>query len=477
MDHAVTQDFNNRVRATLEYEKDQAQLYSQLKKYKQDRDVASLVNTLKDLLASPDRVILFDDIRPFVSVNQQVEYNNLCPVPPSKKASLVHLTRRGGEPLGFKFRGGLEHGIGLFISEVTPGSQAEIKGLRPGDEIIQVNGYNVSQVTHHEALAAMKLKKMLTLKIKGIGLVPIKDTGSDPVSWQFVKTRQCSPERSPVTEITPSSTRNIIAKERTVFVNLEGGQKLGCGISSGRTNRPGIFIHKVNPGTLAEKLGFQVGDQIKSVNSTSFDDVSHAEALMALKSSDHLNIVLKSWEEDAIQIEPVQPSPHIKDADVPMTTAVVSGSGTGDAIRAAGLEDEKPKPTPKPTEKQPEWWTKDPYSMFTTRQIDDRTLKKVEIVKDGPLEMYLEGGLNTPLLGKVVVAEVLEGGAVAKSGAISKGDQILMLEGKKLIDVTLEEAQVTFKEHMKGKLDGSQKLRMIIAVAPAKNYEDEVTFF
>ncbi|XP_030845041.1 harmonin [Strongylocentrotus purpuratus] len=91
--------------------------------------------------------------------------------------------------------------------------------------------------------------------------------------------------------------------------------------------------------------------------------------------------------------------------------------------------------------------------------------------------MYLEGGSNTPLLGRVVVAEVLEAGAAAKSGAISKGDQILMLEGKKLIDVPLETAQTTFKDHMKGKLDGSQILRMIIAVAPPKNYEDEVTFF
>ncbi|XP_030845390.1 harmonin-like [Strongylocentrotus purpuratus] len=368
MDSVITQDFNKRVQATLEYEKDQALLYSQLKQYQQDRDVAALVNTLKDLLASPDRVNLFDDIRPFVSVNQQVEYNNLCPVPPSKKASLVHLTRHGAEPLGFKFRGGVEHGVGLFISEVTPGSQAELKGLRPGDEIIHVNGYNVSQVTHNEALSAMKLKKMLTLKIKGIGLVPIKDTGSDPVSWQFVKTGPKSPEpRSPLAEIFPGSTRNIIAKERTIFVNLEGGQKLGCGISSGRTNRPGIFIHKLNPGTLAEKLGFQVGDQIKSVNSTSFDDVSHAEALMALKSSDHLNIVLKSWEEDAIQMEPAPPSPLIKDAGVPMTAAVVSGSGAGDAIRKGGLEDEKPKPKPKPkpVSNLPDWWTSDPYSMVT----------------------------------------------------------------------------------------------------------------
>lgn len=38
-------------------------------------------------------------------------------------------------------------------------------------------------------------------------------------------------------------------------------------------------------------------------------------------------------------MEPAPPSPLIKDEDVPMATAVVSGSGAGvDAIRKGGLE-------------------------------------------------------------------------------------------------------------------------------------------
>lgn len=37
-------------------------------------------------------------------------------------------------------------------------------------------------------------------------------------------------------------------------------------------------------------------------------------------------------------MEPAPPSPLIKDADVPVATAVVSGSGAGDAIRKGGLE-------------------------------------------------------------------------------------------------------------------------------------------
>ncbi|XP_071493763.1 harmonin-like isoform X2 [Diadema antillarum] len=480
MDRSITSDFHNRVKSVLELEREQQSLYSSLKKYAEDRDVAALVNAMRDLLVSPDRAALFDDIRPFVSVNQQVEYNNLCPVPPSKKARVVHMTRRGMDPLGFRFRGGLEHGVGLYISEVTPDSQADQKGIKPGDEILQVNGFNVSMVTHNEAFAAMKLKKMLTLKVKSIGLVPIKDKSESAISWQFVESGKETTGPTTTTAVDPN--RNIVATERTIFVNLEEGERLGCGISSGRMNRPGIFIHKVNPGTLAEKLGFQVGDEITAVNDTSFRDISHAEALVALKSSTHLNIVLRSWQEDAIQITPqYQPT-----KDEPETARNAEWVSASKDVPSGLEKPEKPEKSEKPEkppvkskedENLPEWWTKDPYTMFTTRQIDGRELRSVEIVKDGPLEMFLEGGAGTPLMGKIVIAEIMEEGAAFRNGTIFKGDQILMVEGKKLIDVTLEEAQETFKSHMKGALDGSEKLRLITAMAPAKNYEDEVTFF
>lgn len=38
-------------------------------------------------------------------------------------------------------------------------------------------------------------------------------------------------------------------------------------------------------------------------------------------------------------------------------------------------------------------------------------------------------------------------------GQINKGDQIMMCEGVKLVDVPLEEAEKVFKKHMTGALD------------------------
>ena len=43
---------------------------------------------------------------------------------------MVKLHRRPTESLGFAVRGGIEHGIGVFVSHVESGSQAELHGLR-----------------------------------------------------------------------------------------------------------------------------------------------------------------------------------------------------------------------------------------------------------------------------------------------------------------------------------------------------------
>ena len=53
--------------------------------------------------------------------------------------------------LGFSIRGGLEHGIGVYVSYVDIDSVAERQGLVPGDQIISVNGISFSKISHEEA--------------------------------------------------------------------------------------------------------------------------------------------------------------------------------------------------------------------------------------------------------------------------------------------------------------------------------------
>ncbi|MBN3300346.1 WHRN protein, partial [Amia calva] len=59
---------------------------------------------------------------------------------------------KSNEGLGFSIRGGSEHGVGIYVSLVEPGSLAEKEGLRVGDQILRVNDKVFERVTHAEAV-------------------------------------------------------------------------------------------------------------------------------------------------------------------------------------------------------------------------------------------------------------------------------------------------------------------------------------
>ncbi|KAK2164022.1 hypothetical protein LSH36_70g05049 [Paralvinella palmiformis] len=79
---------------------------------------------------------------------------------------IVRLTRHGKESLGFTVRGGYEHEVGVYVSEVEPESQAYTQGLRAGDEIMRLNGFTISQAIHQEVLNLIKAHKELVLKVR-----------------------------------------------------------------------------------------------------------------------------------------------------------------------------------------------------------------------------------------------------------------------------------------------------------------------
>ena len=54
--------------------------------------------------------------------------------------------------LGFSIRGGIEHGLGHFVSSVESESEASRKGLRAGDEVLAVCGLPIHGATHKEVV-------------------------------------------------------------------------------------------------------------------------------------------------------------------------------------------------------------------------------------------------------------------------------------------------------------------------------------
>lgn len=69
--------------------------------------------------------------------------------PPGPAAPRLCCMEKGPDGYGFHLHG--EKGkSGQFIRKVEPVSPAEAAGLRAGDRVVEVNGLNVEQETHHQ---------------------------------------------------------------------------------------------------------------------------------------------------------------------------------------------------------------------------------------------------------------------------------------------------------------------------------------
>ncbi|CAM9394967.1 unnamed protein product, partial [Rangifer tarandus platyrhynchus] len=286
MDRKVAREFRHKVDFLIENDAEKDYLYDVLRMYHQTMDVAVLVGDLKLVINEPSRLPLFDAIRPLIPLKHQVEYDQLTPRR-SRKLKEVRLDRLHPEGLGLSVRGGLEFGCGLFISHLIKGGQADSVGLQVRDEIVRINGYSISSCTHEEVINLIRTKKTVSIKVRHIGLIPVKSSPEEPLKWQYVDQFVSESGGGRSSLGSPGSQEN---KEKKVFISLVGSRGLGCSISSGPIQKPGIFISHVKPGSLSAEVGLETGDQIVEVNGIDFSNLDHKEAVNVLKSSRSLTI-------------------------------------------------------------------------------------------------------------------------------------------------------------------------------------------
>ncbi|XP_008054904.1 protein scribble homolog isoform X2 [Carlito syrichta] len=175
----------------------------------------------------------------------------------------VRLPRAGG-PLGLSIVGGSDHsshpfGIqepGVFISKVLPRGLAARSGLRVGDRILAVNGQDVREATHQEAVSAL-LRPCLELSL----LV----------------------RRDPP----PPGMRELCIQKapgEKLGISIRGGAKGHAGNPCDPTDE-GIFISKVSPTGAAGRDGrLRVGLRLLEVNQQSLLGLTHGEAVQLLRS-------------------------------------------------------------------------------------------------------------------------------------------------------------------------------------------------
>ncbi|KAM9360092.1 whirlin [Symphorus nematophorus] len=203
----------------------------------------------------------------------------------------VTLTRsRSHEGLGFSIRGGSEHGVGIYVSLVEPGSSAEREGLRVGDQIVTVNDLMFDNVTHIDAVKVLKGCKTLAMSVCSMGRIPGGYITNHVYSWVDPQGRSVSP---PPDSQEANQRQGHSMEERTVNLNMDDGRSLGLMIRGGAEYGLGIYITGVDPGSAADAGALKVGDQILEVNGQSFVTISHDGAVHILKTGRHLLMKVK----------------------------------------------------------------------------------------------------------------------------------------------------------------------------------------
>ena len=117
------------------------------------------------------------------SVSVYQESGNMSAV----KNHKITLIKPQASGYGFSIRGGIEHKIGIYVSEVDVGSEAHLGGLQPGDQITKICGVPVHAATHKEAVALILKRQKLVLKVISGGVIPVKVRRSEPLCWAPVK--------------------------------------------------------------------------------------------------------------------------------------------------------------------------------------------------------------------------------------------------------------------------------------------------
>ncbi|XP_052455512.1 disks large homolog 1-like isoform X4 [Carassius gibelio] len=307
---------------------------------------------------------------------------------------------RGNSGLGFSIAGGTDNPhIGedpsIFITKIIPGGAAAQDGrLGVNDCILRVNDVDVRDVTHSSAVEALK---------EAGGIVRL-----------YVR-------------------RKKAVTEKIMDLKLVKGPKgLGFSIAGGVGNQhiPGdnsIYITKIIEGGAAHKDGrLQIGDKLLAVNAACLEEVTHEDAVTALKNTP-----------DVVYLKVAKPtSVFMNDSYVPPDVTSSYSQHMENHISTQSYLSQPLTPA-----------TPSRYSPISKGMLGDD-----EITRE-PRKIVLHRGttgLGFNIVGGedgegIFISFILAGGPADLCGELKKGDRIISVNGVDLRSATHEQAAAALK--------------------------------
>ncbi|XP_033951817.1 whirlin isoform X2 [Pseudochaenichthys georgianus] len=157
---------------------------------------------------------------------------NFVHEPPGEIRQVTMKRHKSNEGLGFSIRGGSEHGVGIYVSLVEPGSLAEKEGLRIGDQIMKVNDKVFDKVTHADAVKVLKGNKKLSLSVRSVGRIPGGYVTNHVYTWVDPQGRSVSPPPD-LTVHRSATLRRTDSQRRSNMQLLQDGDEKKPGFYKG----------------------------------------------------------------------------------------------------------------------------------------------------------------------------------------------------------------------------------------------------
>ena len=179
---------------------------------------------------------------------------------------------------------------GIFISRVTDGGPADLAGLRVGDKVITVNGVNVRDVSHYDAVEVLKASgSVLILKVSREVTRLIVPPPAAKLPEPAVVVEKVSPVPPPPLIIN-SKAENVTIHRVPIHTTLiRDSRGLGFSIAGGKGSPPfkpdsdAIFISRITENGVAHRDGkLAVGDKVTSINGIDMQDGTHEQAVALL---------------------------------------------------------------------------------------------------------------------------------------------------------------------------------------------------
>ncbi|XP_028411176.1 harmonin-like isoform X2 [Dendronephthya gigantea] len=488
-------DFREKVSNCIDSSEEAMNFYQALKSYNSVRNVDKLIADLLPIINTPKRHILFDEVGSLVAVDDYDDFMSKIPLPPSEGIRIVKIRRVATESLGFGIRGGKEHGVGVYISSVIRGSRSDIAGLKPGDEILLINGFMITESTHSEVVNLMRTRRNLRLKVRSARKYPERVNGN--LIWNTLDGKENVFRYNPgvlnhiVSQLTLVRSQSPVLHMRETDKQVKfivGPQGLGCSVRNGIPTKYGVFVIHVTQGSLAERVGVMVGDQIMMLNKKNFSNIKYSEAVQLLKTTKEFDMILRPCKEakefvefsrskgfaivsasnpssptkKPADTEPVTVEPDVNPRPVPTTASAPVFNSDDERTTSAHIYSKvKKKRSSKKDQSQqnePTQRNNPPENIaFNEKTLSGREPKSVVVSKS---EMHIL--ILDEIEGRIVVRD--NGGL--SGGNIHTGDLLLCIGNVSLAGLSLSQAKSVLDDTLKR---DEENISVVIGVTPDRN--------